>query len=159
MDRQQINFMIAEMHDLINKYAEEKYLFCGGCCYAAAVLAKYLEKVGIRYDVLIYQYSQNLKVNDFNTAINGKGVAHVAIQVVHKHRRTIIGDVDGVREYFRTIEQQYVVRRYRKITPSMLLTGYIDGVHNARWNSAYDKTYNNALWADINHIYMKYAEI
>lgn len=150
--------LISDFNRVINRYVAAHNLFSGGCCYAAYVLAKYLERLGVQYTVVMYQYSQIIDVNDFTQAINGSGVAHVAIEVNVNGKSKIIGSVRGIKIFFRDEGYEYTVRRYESISPSMLLEGYTSKLLIGGWNHVYDRSYNPVLNSELFNIFTKYAE-
>ena len=46
--------LVNELCKKINEYVYNYDLFCGGCCYAAYVLAKNLRQLGIEYKTVLY---------------------------------------------------------------------------------------------------------
>lgn len=146
---------VNELNNLINTYVDEYHLFSGGCCFAAAVIAYCFELVGIKYKTAIFQYYDILNVRNFNKAINGNGIAHVAIEVNINRTKTFIGKCDGIYRYFEKSGEDYKIRHYRGVSSRMILDGY---EHNA-WNDRYQKKYNNNLVKDVNHILSKYGII
>ena len=88
--------LVNELCKKINEYVYKYDLFAGGCCYAAYVLAKNLKQLGIKYKTVLYQYDDILNETNFNNAINGRGVSHVAIEVEIGIMRYTIGDCSGL---------------------------------------------------------------
>ena len=144
---------IRELRTIIDRYVNDYRLFCGGCCYSAYLLAAALKKAGIKYKTVIWQYQDILDVTDFNQAINGKGVSHVAIEVGMGRKRIVIGDDSGIREFFMNHEYLYNVRKYDGIEPDEILAGY----RNNNWNVMYDTRYNTPLRRDIQKVTSKYV--
>jgi hypothetical protein len=148
-----VNTIIEEMNSTINHYVYNNDLFAGGCCFSAYALAKNLQKLGIKYRVAIFQYNEIINEKVFNNAINGDGVSHVAIEVVYKHRKVMIGDCSGIYRYFSVTGQKYKIRKYTGIKPEEILDGY----HNNDWNWCYNRANNGPLMRDINRIAQKYV--
>jgi hypothetical protein len=146
------NTYLEELDNRINRFVYNSDLFAGGCCYAAYVIAKNLKKAGIRYRTLIWQYNEILNANNFNSAINGNGVAHVAIEVKYKNRKCVIGDCRGIYRYFGISGEAFKVRTYKNISPEMILEGY----KNNEWNWKYDRHNNGPLMRIINNLTEKY---
>ena len=144
---------IGELTAKINEYVEEDDLFAGGCCYAAYLLAKALQTAGIKYLTTIFQYNEILNATNFNDAINGRGVSHVAIEVRMGNKPTPIGSCAGIYQFFRDTEFDYNVRKYQNVTPGELLSGYING----NWNKLYNTNMNKHLAREIAEITMKYT--
>lgn len=147
------NHFIEELNNKVNQYVYNNDLFAGGCCYSAYVIAKYLKKMDIKYKTVIFQYYDILNENDFNNAINGRGVAHVGIEVVHNFKKFIIGDCSGVVDYFNNSGDEYRIVKYDRISPEEILEGY----KCKKWNPKYNKCCNGPLTRDIDKIYQKYA--
>ena len=148
------NNIIEEMNSKINDYVLHRWLFAGGCCYAAYVLAKQLKRLGIKYEVVLWQHNDILDETNFYTAINGEGVAHVGIKVTYNHRKIIIGDCSRIYGYFRMTGEKFRVRKYTDIEPEDLLKGY----RNNEWNCMYDRCYNGPLTKSIKSVADKYVE-
>lgn len=151
--------VIDEMNTVIQKYVDEKKLFCGGCCYSAYVLAKNLTKLGIKYKTVIVQYDEILNANTFNDAINGRGVAHVAIKVCDILKGNVfIGDFSDLTRYFNHMKYAYNIKSYDNISPEEILKGYKNGRKAYRWNYIYDVKNNAPLMKEINQICKKYLK-
>ena len=145
---------IWELEQKLNQYVNDHNLFCGGCCYSAYVLAAVLKAAGIKYRTVMWQYCDVLKERNFNNAINGKGISHVAIEVVVSGKKVIIGDCSGIKQYFEHTGYQYRVRKYDGITPEEILAGY----KKNSWNVRYNTSWNKFLIRDIKAIASKYTE-
>ena len=144
---------IAELTAKINEYVSNDDLFAGGCCYAAYVLAAALRAAGIRYKTVMFQYRDILRVNNFNDAINGRGISHVGIEVRIGNRPYIIGDCSGIYQYFDCTGENFKIRKYRGVRPKELLDGY----KNNTWNNCYRTNMNKFLAIEIAHITKTYT--
>ena len=147
--------LVNELCERINKYVYGHNLFAGGCCYAAYVLAKNLKQLGIKYKTIIYQYDDILNETNFNNAINGNGVSHVAIEVRIGSKRYTIGDCSGILRFFTKYGYDFKIQKYTGINPEEILKGY----RNNEWNYIYDRHHNGPLMRDINKICNKYVTI
>lgn len=145
---------IDDLTKVINHYVQEHYLFAGGCCYSAYILARALRMFGIKYKTVLFQYDDILNETDFNNAINGEGVSHVAIEVRYGMKRYIIGDCSGIYRYFKCTGEKFKIMKYADIAPEEILDGYR---HN-EWNCMYDVHNNSILSRDINKVIAKYLE-
>ena len=143
---------IDDLTKVINYHVQEHSLFSGGCCYSAYLLAKTLRMFGIKYKTVIFQYDDILNETDFNNAINGEGVSHVAIEVRRGLKKYIIGDCSGIYRYFEWSGEKFKVMKYTDITPEEILDGY----RNNEWNYTYDVHNNSILSRDINRVVAKY---
>lgn len=144
--------LVNELCEKINDYVYNYDLFAGGCCYAAYVLAKNLKQLGIKYNTVIYQYDDILNETNFNNAINGSGVSHVAIEIRVGFKRYIIGDCSGILYFFKYTGYRFKIKKYTDICPEEIIEGY----RNNEWNETYNKHYNGLLMRDINKICNKY---
>ena len=147
--------LVNELCEKINEYVYNHNLFIGGCCYAAYALAKNLKELGIKYKTVIYQYDDILNETNFNNAINGHGVSHVAIEVIVGHKRYTIGDCYSILRFFEYYGCEFKIKKYTGISPEEIIEGY----RNNDWNDAYNRHYNGPLMRDINKICKKYAAI
>lgn len=145
---------IKEINEVVNFYVSIHKLFCGGCCYAAFLIASCFDMVGIKYKTAIFQHHDILNVRNFNKAINGNGVAHVAIEVKVNGVKTFIGSCDGVYRYFNSSKERFNIRHYNKIKPNMILDGYV----NNSWNDTYNRANNISLAKDITKVLDKYLQ-
>ena len=143
---------VDDLTKVINHYVQEHSLFAGGCCYSAYLLARALKMFGIKYKTVIFQYDDILNETDFNNAINGNGVSHVAIEVRCGLKNYIIGDCTGIYRYFTWSGEKFKIKKYTGITPEEILDGYR---HN-EWNWTYDVHNNSILSRDINKVVVKY---
>jgi len=146
--------LVWELDQKINHYVDRFDLFSGGCCFSAYALAKNLKKLGVKYNVVLYQYDEILNEKKFNKAINGEGVAHVAIEVDLGGLKWIIGNCAGIYIYFHRFGYEYNIRSYKRINPMELLQAYR---HND-WNPYYNRECNGPLMRDINAIVEKYLD-
>ena len=144
--------LILELCEKINEYVYNHNLFEGGCCYAAYVLAKNLKQLGIEYKTIIYQYDDILNETNFNNAINGNGVSHVAIEVRVGIKRYIIGDCSDIFRFFDYTGYRFKIKKYTDISPEEIIEGYKNNV----WNHRYNRHLNGPLMRDINKICNKY---
>ena len=154
MKSKDVNLLIEKLNSKINHYVYEHDLFAGGCCFSAYALAKNLQRLGINYRVVIFQYKEILNERVFTNAINGAGVSHVGIEVTYKRRKVVIGDCSRIYDYFFFTDEKYKVRKYSGITPEEILEGY----QNNEWNWCYDRAYNGPLMRDINRIADRFME-
>jgi len=143
---------IDDLTKVINHYVQKCNLFAGGCCYSAFLLARAFRMFGIKYKTVIFQCNDILNETDFNNAINGNGVSHVAIEVRYGLKKYIIGDCTNIYRYFKRTGEKFKIRKYTGITPEEILNGYR---HN-EWNWMYDVHNNSFLSRDINKVVAKY---
>ena len=156
MKTKDINNLIEELENKINYYRDYKRLFYGGCCYSAYLLAKGFEKLGIKYTILMYQNGYNWNTNKFNRICTGDGCGHVAICVVHKHKKMIIGmDENYENRLIRSLdwEGRWMTREYKKANSKDLLYIYRNNDWNERWNTRF----NCVLARELKSIFNKYA--
>lgn len=151
---EQIKQVVLELDKRVNHYVYKKDLFSGGCCFSAYVLAKNLRKLGIKYNVVLYQYDDIIDAEGFTEAVNGDGVGHVAIEVEVGGKKMIIGCPDNIYLFFFFNNLDFNVRRYKRITPMRLLRAYMQH----EWNPCYNINYNRPLMRDITAIAEKYIE-
>lgn len=155
MDTKTINNLIKELDDKITYYAENENLFCGGCCFSAYLLAKGLEKLGIKYSVIMYQNGDNWNTNKFDKVCAGNGCGHVAICTVYKHKKMILGFneyIDNLLEMGLNMTGVWMKREYRTIKSVNLYRTYYTNMWNWRW----DIRKNTKLKKEINAIFEKY---
>lgn len=149
----QNNKLFMELEDLIDRYVIEKNLFCGGCCYAAAQIAKGLEHKGIKYSVVSFQSDDAYNCRSLKSACRMDGCAHVAILVNYKHKLMCIGDTSRVVESLNWSKaiwgENWRARRYTKVNWRELETCY----YSNEWNPTYDTRNNTRFFAEINKIF------
>lgn len=156
MKRQITPELFKELNEKVNQYVERNGLFSGGCCYTAYLLADVLTKLGIDYETVMFQDEDIINTRRFRVAINGRGVAHVAIRVKCQGKKHFIGSVKDITWFYSAFPIPHSIRTYRNITAEQILAGY----RNNTWNCIYDAAHcNGPLTREIKQIYMKYAEI
>ena len=153
MKREARKKFILELNDKINEYVHEKALFCGGCCYSAYLLAGIFERMGIKYEVLLFQAYSTVDERNFSTAVEGE-CDHVAIDVRMGRKHFIIGDYSKIMSYYDKFKVKHAIRRYKGISPSMLFQAYSWN----EWNCIYKTSNNSALSRSLNEIAAKYDD-
>ena len=148
------NSIIEDLNRVINQYVYNNHLFAGGCCYSAYVLAKNLERLGIKYRTVLFQYAEILNETNFNSAIRGEGVSHVAIEVTYRRKKFIIGDCGRIYTYFKMTGEPFKIMKYADIKSADLLKGYREN----EWNFMYNTKNNGPLMRDITRVATKYAK-
>ena len=151
MEREARKNLILELNNKINEYVYERSLFAGGCCYSAYLLAGIFERMGIKYDVLLFQSYKTVDEKDFYTAVAGD-CDHVAIDVRMGRKHFIIGDYNKIMSYYDAFQINHIIRRYKGISPSMLLQAY----NLNEWNCIYNISNKSALSRNLNNITAKY---
>lgn len=141
---------ILALNEKINEFVHKKRLFAGGCCYSAYLLADILTRMGIKYNVVLFQSNENADETYFYDAVDG--CDHVAIEVRIGAKRLIIGDYSGITDEYKVWNTRYVMRRYHEITPSMIFEAYCDN----EWNWEYKTSNNPSLKKNLNRIAEKY---
>ena len=158
METRDINNLIEDLNKRVDYWVDNRSLFCGGCCFAAAVLAKGLERLGVKYTVVCFQDNMGLNCRKLNTLCKNPGCAHVAISVVYKHKKTYIGKVDRLVECLNDDMKwggEWRTREYRKISSDVLLENYWSN----DWNWTWDIMLNDRFEKEINKIFEKYLDI
>lgn len=151
--------VVGKLDEKINHYVIHDDLFQGGCCYAAYTLAENLKRLGIKYNVVIYQCYKVLNLTRFSEVIKGEGIAHVGIEVEVDGKKKIIGGCEDVEKWFRWHKMDYIIRTYHRISPMTLLRGYNK---NGHWCRRYQTENNSLLMRDISKIvneFIKTTEI
>lgn len=147
---------LLELATIIENYNDKCDLFCGGCAYAAYLIADACKTLGIRYRTVMYQYQNIIQETNFTKAINGRGVAHVAIRVKYEREWKYVGSCEGIKRYFAFTCQDFTIREYRRICPDEILSGYRNNV----WNTVYDRAHcNGPLTRDVRRLVVKYSEM
>ena len=138
---------------MIDKFVNKRNLFNGGCCYAAAQIARGLEQKGIKYSVVVFQDREALHCRNLKKACQSAGCAHVAILVNYKHKMMYIGDTSevilGLNDAERYFGFPWVARRYNKVNWRDLEYCYY---HN-EWNPEYNPVNNRKLYKELNKIF------
>lgn len=147
--------VVRELDEKINHYVIHDDLFQGGCCYAAYVLAENLKRLGIKYNVVIYQCYKVLNLTRFSEVIKGEGVVHVGIEVEVDGKKEIIGGHEHVEKWLRWHKMDCNIRTYHRISPMTLLRGYNK---NGHWCRRYQTENNSLLMRDISKIANEYIK-
>jgi len=123
----------------------EKDLFCGGCAYASAQIAKKLELLGISYQVIMYD-------NRKNAFERNQSCAHLAIRVKIDSQELFIGG--EYRDAFRC-----KIFNLGQIPSSDIMKYYKAVREDKGWNRWYDVRYNSTYSRICNSVYKKFTEI
>lgn len=138
---------------VINDYADNKKLFCGGCCYAAYVIARQLSSNNIPYKVAVYQTGYATRCRTLKGVCKNEGCAHIAIVVNDNGVDRIIGRTDKIvkalNDILRSYGENWKIKFYENISWRELEEAY----YNNEWNWAYDTSNNAKLFADIKSIF------
>lgn len=125
---------------------------CGGCCFFASCIARYLEELNIPYSVAFYDSSinnddaveiyQNIKNrNDLGTPNGYSTCNHYTLKVDD----VVLNSLDH-------LDDDYVV-------VDDISCEDLDWIYeNGSWNSSYDTKYNVAIEDYINNLFKKYEE-
>lgn len=145
---------LRQLRDDLNKLCEgldDKYsINCGGCCYVAYLIAEQLEKLGLKYKLVVYSWdkknielintevhSQKLLGNDNSVA--GEYVSyHYAIHIVRIGTINPADDEDAYSYYL------------RGITASNIKWLYKTGCWNHCYSTANNKTIRNIIKSFFN---------
>ena len=138
---------------VINEYVKTKSLFSGGCCYAAAVIAKELSSKNIPYKVAIFQQSYALRCRTLKSICKKNGCAHVAIVVNDNGKDRIIGNAERVEYYLNNFDKGWEMKVYDNIDWMQLESAY----YGNEWNWAYNTSNNPHLSNDIKNVFNKYC--
>ena len=127
-----------ELNSITTKYDVDKDLFKGGCAFAAAVLARELETMGIKYEVICYVFP--CFNDDYNPIKRGESCAHVAVKVNCGRKKMLIGG-DIMEPWYMEVnvgmmKSDEITRYYRKI--------YRKGEWNLTWSAMYNSSYSRA---------------
>ena len=152
---EQIKQVVLELDEKINHYVTCDDLFQGGCCYAAYTLAENLKRLGIKYNVIIYQCYKVLNLTRFSEVIKGEGIAHISIEVEVDGKKKIIGSCRDVENWLRWHKMDCNIRTYHRISPMTLLRGYNK---NGHWCRRYQTENNSLLMRDISKIVNEYIK-
>lgn len=149
----QNNKLFMELENLVDRYVMEKDLFCGGCCYAAAQIARGLDHKGIKYSVVVFQGNDAVNCRSLKSVCRMDGCAHVAIMVNYKHKLMCIGDTTRVVRCLNWNRmmwgEEWRARRYTKVNWRQLEACY----YGNEWNDRYDTRNNARFFAEISRIF------
>lgn len=152
---EEIMQVVRKLDEKINHYVIHDDLFQGGCCYAAYTLAENLKRLGIKYNVVIYQCYKVLNLTRFSEVIKGEGIAHIGIEVEVGGEKKIIGSCEGIESWLRWHRMDCNIRTYHRISPETLLRGYNK---NGHWCRRYQTSNNSWLMKEISKIVNEYIK-
>lgn len=126
------DYLIIHLDAITTKYVFEKRLFCGGCAYAAAIIARELEKENIPYEVFAY--------TRFNNPVESREpCAHLGVQVNFNGKKIFVGGEFHSPYWGKKVNLGQL--------PSEEILQYYKDVRNKKgWNNMYD-VYNNSAFS------------
>ena len=140
------------------RFLDETYnVNMGGCCYLASLIAKHLDKLNIKYDLIIYDsYSRNRenikceviscrKNKDLNNSVTGYySCNHYCI------RLRGAGVINGDGDY--TEEHRYSI-------PNISYKNIRWIYKNSRWNKCYKVQYNKTIKNIVKEFFKNYEKV
>lgn len=142
---------ILKLDKVVRRWRYKSDLFCGGCCFSAAVIASLLEKKGIGYKVICWEsnwLNDGTDVKSLKDIIMDYGCGHIAIQVILNKKNYIIGG-----DFYH--ERITKVRTFSKIKSGELSEYDSLGANNGRWNHRYNRSLNNRFINVLNNAVSK----
>jgi hypothetical protein len=141
--------------NLLCHFLQEKYkINYGGCCFLSYLIAKHLHKLGIDYNLVIYDSEEkniscieyevlnkkpNIKCNESVTGYNSSN--HYCIQIVGAG---IVNDEEG--------------ECYKYIIPKVSYKSILWIYNNSDWNEYYKTKYNDIIKGIINAFFKEYEK-
>lgn len=140
------------------KFLDETYnVNMGGCCYLASLIAKHLDKLNIKYDLIIYDnYSRNRenikcevisrrKNKDLNNSVTGcYSCNHYCI------RLRGAGVINGNGDY---------IEGHRYSIPNISYKNIRWIYKNSRWNKCYKVQYNKTIKNIVKEFFKNYEKV
>ena len=139
---------IKSVNSVIEAFDRSNHLFCGGCCFAAAEIARVFEEHKIAFEVVCFQAGDCVGIKDFNALNNKEDLAHVAIRVRVENTKMFIGSVHGVETTLNAYCEKWEARTYKNISSKDLMKMYEDN----EWNDIWDTNLNDMLSIMLNLI-------
>ena len=158
MYTEEITRLATDINRICKKLDEKWDINSGGCCLVSAIIAEGLERLNIKYKVVLFYGSyiepygalevrKNIKTKDINSFPNGDETgSHYSIYIPSIRVFLNSDDYTGDRYYKKTI--------VGKVTHKDLQWIYETGC----WNSCYDTRYNKSIRNKINSIFKKYEK-
>lgn len=138
------------------KFLNETYCINqGGCCFVASLIAKHLDKLGIKYDLVIYDHYK--KHEDL-----------IEYEIVNCHRNTSISSsvtgYCGCYHYCLRIKGAGVVNEnnsqeeteYQYIISKISYKNIKWIYKNSKWNDSYDTKYNKVVRNIVKEFFKEY---
>ena len=140
------------------RFLDETYnVNMGGCCYLASLIAKHLDKLNIKYDLIIYDsYSRNRenikcevisrrRNKGLNNSVTGRySCNHYCI------RLRGAGVINGNGDY--TEEHRYSI-------PNISYKNIRWIYKNSRWNKCYEVQYNKTIKNIVKEFFKNYEKV
>lgn len=131
--------------DTVNFWSDNFNLFAGGCCFAAAEIAKVFEQVGIHYDVVGFLYSDSIGVRQFNCLNGTDGIGHIAIRVRLNGKYVFIGDASKTAAFFDINQIEWEQHVYHNVNSKDLEYMYNNNSWNVMWQTFLNKHFINVI--------------
>ena len=131
----EIKSFIEMLNTHVELWKTNARLYCGGCVFSSAVIARELEKRNIPFNVITFTNKRHgIPTNsyDVNVIANHDDLTHVGIEIINGDEKTLIGG-----------EGDYVTGwGAARTTLKMTSTELMDMYNTNRWNEIYDKRKN-----------------
>ena len=140
------------------RFLDETYnVNMGGCCYLASLIAKHLDKLNIKYDLIIYDsYSrnrENIKCEAIsrrrNRGLNNSVTRHYSCNHYCIRLRGA-GVINGNGDY--TEEHRYSI-------PNISYKNIRWIYKNSRWNKCYKVQYNKTIKNIVKEFFKNYEKV
>ena len=140
------------------RFLDETYnVNIGGCCYLASLIAKHLDKLNIKYDLIIYDsYSrnrENIKCEVIsrrkNKGLNNSVTGHYSCNHYCIRLRGA-GVINGNGDY--TEEHRYSI-------PNISYKNIRWIYKNSRWNKCYKVQYNKTIKNIVKEFFKNYEKV
>lgn len=137
MTRKERRDYILNLHNVTKRWRENSKLFRGGCCFSAGQIAEMLEKKGIRYNVICWQYTSysDKTAKTLKNMILRCQCLHVGIAVYLDGETFIIGG--------RYYSPNSIKRKLSKTKSETLIKCDIMGAELDLWNWEYNRNLNS----------------
>ena len=154
MRRRNIHSIRKSLNNLCVFLQEEYSINYGGCCFIASILAKHLEKIGIKYELVIYEHTRknipeikkelaNRKINKgyFNSITGFNTCNHYCLNIIGAGYVNDLGDFDHCVQHIIT-----------EINYKDLKWIYKHG----DWNDVYNTDFNTEIKGIVKEFFKKY---
>jgi hypothetical protein len=158
MCSEEILRLVTDINKVCKKLDYKWNINSGGCCFVSRVIAEGLERLKIKYKLVLYYYSdmtddcasevrRSIKERNIHTFPNGDDTgSHYAIYIPKI-------------KAFLNKSNRYSKEYYRQMFVSRVNFSDLEWIYNTgSWNDVYDTRYNNPIRKRLNSIFNKYEK-
>ena len=151
----ELEYLLESINSLCKSLNYDYSINSGGCCYLSAIIAKHLDRLGIDYDLVIYDDSTK-RINDIrNEIFKHQVIDEITSSVIGEytchHYCLRIGRYGIINDTSRKGDYKYII--------SNVSSKNIRWIYkNGDWNQWYDVKNNRTIRNKVNKFFKEYEK-